>query len=36
MTYQVLDEYNSLPLVQTTYGTNRVTQNCWYYLTTTY
>jgi len=31
--YMALEEYNSLPTTQTT---NRVPQNCWNYLTSTY
>jgi len=33
MTHQVLEEHNSLPTTQTT---NRLLQNCWNYLTSTY
>jgi len=32
MVNQVLEGFNSLPIVWTTNGTNRVAQNCWNYL----
>jgi len=35
MAHQVLEEFNSLTTAQTTNDTNRMSQYCWSYLTST-